>query len=334
MKSNVTVAIPVYNDEKYLREAIDSILHQTYKDFILLIINDGSTDSSQDIIASYTDKRIKLINHPCNMGRSAARNTALEAADTEYLAWMDADDISLPDRLQKQIAFLDSHPKISVCGSRVRYFHEMQGSSRHPATSSGILATTLFHPAIANPSAVMRLSSIRQKNISYDALFKRAEDFSFWADCFLIHSLNGFVVPDILLKYRVFSRPTNPEWHLKVIQNKVLPAIHMTCTVEETEIHAGLVVENRTSLIQKYGLESIFNWLERLDDHCQQQKVTFSPIVTSLIHAYAERVVAAAPNPLQALQLYRKYPLSKKHAFSHMYLRTAARWGYGLFKKG
>lgn len=332
MKSKVTVAIPVYNDEKYLREAIDSILHQTYKDFILLIINDGSTDSSQDIIASYTDKRIKLINHPCNMGRPAARNTALEAADTEYLAWMDADDISLPNRLQKQIAFLDSHPKISVCGSRVRYFHEMRGTSHHPATSSGILATTLFHPAIANPSAVMRLSSIRQKNIFYDVRFKRAEDFSFWTDFFLVHSLNGFIVPDILLKYRVFSRPSNPVWHLKVIQDKVLPAIHMNYTVSEAEIHAGLVVENHTSLIKKYGLENIFNWLERLNGHCQQQKLTFSPIVTSLIHAYAERLIAAAPNPLQALCLYRKFTLAKEHTFLHMYFRTAARWGYGLLK--
>lgn len=332
MKSKVTVAIPVYNDEKYLREAIDSILNQTYKDFILLIINDGSTDNSEDIIASYTDKRIKLINHSCNMGRPAARNTALDAADTEYLAWMDADDISLPDRLQKQIAFLDSHPEISICGSKVRYFHEMRGTSRHPATSSGILATTLFHPAIANPSAVIRLSSIRQKNISYDEQFKRAEDFSFWVDCFLVHRLNGFVLPDILLKYRVFSRPSNPAWHLKVIQDKVLPSIHINYTASEAEIHAGLVVENRTSLIKKYGLENIFNWLERLNGHCQQQKLTFSPIVTSLIHAYAERLIAAAPNPLQALCLYRKFSLAKEHTFLHMYLRTAARWGYGLLK--
>ena len=313
MKSKVTVAIPVYNDEKYLREAIDSILHQTYKDFILLIINDGSTDSSQDIIASYTDKRIKLINHPCNMGRSAARNTALEAADTEYLAWMDADDISLPDRLQKQIAFLDSHPKISVCGSRVRYFHEMRGSSRHPATSPGILATTLFHPAIANPSAVMRLSSIRQKNISYDTRFKRAEDFSFWTDFFLVHGLNGFVVSDILLKYRVFLRPTNPEWHLKVIQDKVLPSINMNYTSSEAEIHAGLVVENRTFLIQKYGLESIFAWLERLNNHCRQQKLTFSPIVTSLIHSYAERL--QLPIPYRPYASIENSPLRKNIPF-------------------
>ena len=231
----VTIAMPVYNDTLYLREAIDSILNQTYKDFIFLIINDGSTDNSEDIIASYTDKRIKLIKHPYNMGRPAARNTALEAADTEYLAWMDADDIAFPNRLQQQIAFLDSHPEISICGSKVRYFHEMRGTSRHPATSSGILATTLFHPAIANPSAVIRLSSIRQKNISYDEQFKRAEDFSFWVDSFLIHRLNGFVISDILLKYRVFLRPSNPVWHLKVIQDKVLPSIHINYTASEAD---------------------------------------------------------------------------------------------------
>lgn len=328
----ITVAMPVYNDDLYVSSSVNSILNQTFKDFTLLIIDDGSSDNSLDIISSYNDKRIKIVKHSQNMGRPAARNTALKYADGEYLAWMDADDIALPNRLQKQVAFLDSHPKISICGSKVRYFHEMRGTSRHPATSSGILATTLFHPPIANPSAVIRLSSIRQKNICYDNRFKRAQDFSFWVDCFLVHRLNGFVLPDILLKYRVFSRPTAPEWHFQVIQNKVLPAIHMTCTIEEIKIHAGLVVENRTFLIKKYGLESIFNWLERLNGHCQQQKLTFSPIVTSLIHAYAERLIAAAPNPLHALCLYRKFSLAREHTFLHMYLRTAARWGYGLLK--
>ena len=170
MKSKVTVAIPVYNDEKYLREAIDSILNQTYKDFILLIINDGSTDNSEDIIASYTDKRIKLINHSCNMGRPAARNTALDAADTEYLAWMDADDISLPDRLQKQIAFLDSHPKISVCGSRVRYFHEMRGTPHQESwqprfftlPSPTLALSCVFHPSGRKISPMIRGSNVQK----------------------------------------------------------------------------------------------------------------------------------------------------------------------------
>ena len=177
----------------------------------------------------------------------------------------------------------------------------------------------------------MRLSSIKQQKISYGLNFKRAEDFAFWVDCFLVHRISGFVIPEVLLNYRTFVRPTTPIWHRKVIQDKVNPALGINCSAEELDIHTGIVVENRAKLIGKYGLDGIFNWLEKLNNHCHQQNFFFSPIVTSLLHAYAERIIAAAPNPLQALRIYHKYTLSNNHDFLYMYLRTAARWGYRLF---
>ena len=106
MNKKITVFMPVYNSERYLKEAIDSILNQSYKNFELLIINDGSTDSSIDIIKSYNDSRIKLINNDCNKGLPYTRNLGLKLAKGDYIAIMDSDDISYIHRLKKQIEFL------------------------------------------------------------------------------------------------------------------------------------------------------------------------------------------------------------------------------------
>src|SRR5215472_9201923 len=99
--------MPVYNGEKHLREAIDSILSQTFRDFEFLIINDGSTDGSVEIIASYRDPRILLVHNEKNLGLIATLNRGMDLARGEYITRMDCDDISLPRRLEKQVAFME-----------------------------------------------------------------------------------------------------------------------------------------------------------------------------------------------------------------------------------
>lgn len=122
-KTTITVLMPVYNGEKYLKEAIDSILCQTYKDFEFLIINDGSTDKSEEIIRTYQDPRIRLINQP-NGGVSKALNTGLKNASGKYIARMDADDVSYPKRLQIQHDFLLKYPEYILIGSDVNYINQ------------------------------------------------------------------------------------------------------------------------------------------------------------------------------------------------------------------
>ena len=112
----VSVIMSAYNVEKYLREAIDSILNQTFKDFEFIIVNAGSTDGSQAILNSYHDPRMVIINVQ-NIGRSEARNKAIKISKGEYVAIMDADDISLPERLERQVKFLDYHKNIALVGS-------------------------------------------------------------------------------------------------------------------------------------------------------------------------------------------------------------------------
>jgi glycosyltransferase involved in cell wall biosynthesis len=113
----ISVVMSVYNGEKYLRQAIESILQQTYTDFEFIIIDDGSTDSSREIIQSYDDKRIRLVINEQNIGLTKSLNKGIRLAKGEFIARMDADDISLPQRFEKQVAYLDSHPEVGVLGT-------------------------------------------------------------------------------------------------------------------------------------------------------------------------------------------------------------------------
>ena len=115
----VSVVMPVYNGEKYLAEAIASILNQTFADFEFIIVDDCSQDGSAEIIRAFAkcDERIRLIQHERNLGEAAARNSGIAASSGELIAAMDCDDISLPERLEKQARFLQSHPDIGVVGT-------------------------------------------------------------------------------------------------------------------------------------------------------------------------------------------------------------------------
>jgi glycosyltransferase involved in cell wall biosynthesis len=117
MSPYVTVLMPVYNTEMYLKEAIDSILNQTFRDFEFIVINDGSTDSTSDIIESYSDPRIIYLQNEKNLGVATSLNKGLSIAKGTYIARMDGDDVSRCDRLEKQVAFMDANPEIGVCGT-------------------------------------------------------------------------------------------------------------------------------------------------------------------------------------------------------------------------
>ena len=120
----VTVLMPVYNAERFLREAIDSILGQSFKHFEFLIIDDGSTDASADIIASYRDSRIRFVRNRTNLGITPTLNKGIALASCELIARMDADDISHPQRLQKQFGYMKRNPECALLSSWARVISE------------------------------------------------------------------------------------------------------------------------------------------------------------------------------------------------------------------
>ena len=180
----VTVLMPVYNGEEYLSEAIESILKQTFTDFEFLIINDGSTDKSVSIIESFKDIRIRLVDNEQNLGLVKSLNKFIGLANGEYIARMDCDDISVADRLEKQIRFLDGTPNVSVVASHIRFMNadgEETGYWDNDIKTNSwqeIYETLPKDICIAHPTIVIRKSIIAK--YLYRSIQKNMEDWDLW----------------------------------------------------------------------------------------------------------------------------------------------------------
>lgn len=197
----VTVLLPVYNGEKYLREAIDSILNQTYTDFEFLIINDGSTDRTEEIILSYTDPRINYVKNEQNIKLIATLNKGLKLAKGKYIARMDGDDVSLPTRLEKQIGYMEKHPEIGLCGS---YIQTLEAGSeyiiKYQTESDQIKFRLLFDTHFPHPAAVLRKSVLTENNLEYELKYIHAEDYVLWNRMALHTGLHN--IPEVLVLKR------------------------------------------------------------------------------------------------------------------------------------
>jgi glycosyltransferase involved in cell wall biosynthesis len=200
---NISVVMSIYNAEKYLAEAIDSILNQTYFNFEFIIINDGSTDKSLKIIEKYQekDKRIVLINR-VNKGLIYSLNEGIKLAKGDYIARMDGDDISLPTRFEEQISFLDKNSDIGVCGSWIEIFAKNKKSNikKFAKNNQELKAQLLFSSPVAHPSAMIRKSILDKHSISYKKKYKNAEDYKFWLDLSKVTKLAN--IQKVLLRYR------------------------------------------------------------------------------------------------------------------------------------
>ena len=198
----VTVLMPVYNAEKYLAEAINSILNQTFTNYELLIINDGSTDKSEEIILKYSDKRIRYIKNDKNIRLVATLNKGIELAKGKYIARMDADDISFPTRLEKQITLLENNEDIGVCGSFLYVFGENIRNyiAKKPLTDIGIKSALLVQNPLGHPNVTIRKSILIKHHIRYDERFYRMEDWGLWIT--LMNKCKYANIPEILLQYR------------------------------------------------------------------------------------------------------------------------------------
>lgn len=204
MESNprVTVLMAVYNGEAYLSEAIDSILRQTFQDFEFLIVDDASTDQSLKIIQAQGNPSIRLVCNDENLGLAASLNRGLDLARGEYVARMDCDDVSLPTRLAKQVAFLDTNPDIGGCGTWVRYLANGAGKVvRYPSDPEIIRAGLLFNPLVAHPSVMLRKEPFSRYGLCYDPTLRRSQDYELWSRA--AHHLLFSNVQEVLLLYRL-----------------------------------------------------------------------------------------------------------------------------------
>ena len=191
----------VKDGEKYLRQAVDSVLQQTFGDFEFIIIDDYSVDSSTKIIEEYKDLRIRFIRNQSHLGLTKSLNIGLDIAKGEYIARLDADDVCLPKRFEDQIRFLNKHPQIGVLGTGISLIDD-QGTIQdvHFPTDHDLIKWQLcFYNPIAHPSAMMRLATVKQAG-GYDPALIHSQDYDLWWRMSFISELANLYEIDVHLR--------------------------------------------------------------------------------------------------------------------------------------
>lgn len=181
-KSRVSVLLPAYNAASTLPEAIDSILSQDYADFELLVINDGSTDETCLVLDRYASVPNLRVVHQENRGLIETLNNGLMMCAGEFIARMDADDIAMPDRLRRQVEFMQENPDVVCCGTAVEFFGDKRGVWKLPLTHEACVDTLLLGSCFAHPSVMLRKSALFASGIAYDKSALYAEDYALWCD--------------------------------------------------------------------------------------------------------------------------------------------------------
>lgn len=202
--SYVSVVMPVYNGEKHLSTAVESLLAQTFTDFKLIAVDDCSADSSLAILRSYHDKRIQIVENDWHRGVAIALNQGLALAEGELLFRMDADDVSLPQRLQCQIDFMKENPQVTICGSDTDLIDKEGSIIGHRDTKKGDqcikIALFLGETSLAHPAVAIRNVVLETNQIQYSEHYPYAEDYELWCRCSTFSTYEN--IPKTLLQYR------------------------------------------------------------------------------------------------------------------------------------
>jgi len=240
----VTVFMPVYNGEKYLKEAIDSILAQSFTDYEFLIVNDASNDNSVEIIKSYDDKRISFIENETNSGPILTSNKCFDLAKGEYIVRMDQDDISLPRRIEKQVAFMDKNKQVGVCGSWVKFFGDRTYIAKYAKSHKEIVTNMFLSCPFAHPSVILRKSMFNDFNLRYSQL--TGEEYELWVRASRHMRLAN--IPEVLLKYRTSPNQMTKSHESTYKANKIiwkmqLENLRIDISDEELNLHYLLMSE-------------------------------------------------------------------------------------------
>lgn len=203
----VSVVVPVHDAERFLAEAIESVLAQTYERFELVLVDDGSSDASAEIAETYArkDQRVKVLRNERNLGIVRTRNRAFAAADpsSKYFAVFDSDDVCLVDRLRLQVEFLEAHPEHALVGGHTLIIDELGrtiGERRYPTTHAEILKVITRYNPIAQPTVMIRRSALEEVG-TYSERYPRCQDYDLWlrmANRFELANLDAFT-----LEYRI-----------------------------------------------------------------------------------------------------------------------------------
>ena len=240
----ISVIMPTYNTKlEMLKESVESILNQTFRDFEFIIVDDGSTNGTDEYLNGIQDNRVRIIKNPHNIGITKSLNIGLREAGGKYIARMDADDISLPERLEKQFKYMEAHPDVVMCGCWLEDFGEKTAIRKiHIGDMDHYRIKTLFaNPGPWHPTMFIRHETLIEHCITYDEKLPYAQDYAL---CAVLGNLGEIkILPEVLFRCRIHSKRVSNEYYeqqqkcMMVTQKKLLLELMGNVTDEEVGFH-------------------------------------------------------------------------------------------------
>ena len=250
----VSVLMTIYNAERYLREAIDSVVAQTFGDWELIAVENGSADASPTILASYADDRIRTYFLPQNIGRTPALRYAFDHAQGEYIAILDADDVALPHRFATQCEFLDDRSEYAAIGSHVHVINSRSkkvSSPIVPSTDRDIQWVVLFGSPLLHSSVIMRRDIVCELG-GYDETFSYAQDYALWS-CFITKGYRMMNLPDVLT-------------HIRTHDDQTTVRVGKTAVLEEHSIVGQRIIKAQLGMTLSSGaVKEMYRLVDRFD---------------------------------------------------------------------
>ncbi|PJJ58991.1 glycosyltransferase family 2 protein [Hymenobacter chitinivorans] len=316
MSPRVSVLVPVYNVEAYIQETLRSLLRQTYQDFEIVVVNDRSTDRTAERIAELNDPRIRLVTNKVNLGRAGTDNYGMTLVRGELVAKMDGDDLCHPERLARQVAFLDAHPEVDIVGSWVQCFGAGQMLFEYPTQPADTRAMMVFNMTIGNPSVMLRTSLWTEKGLRYDDQLRQTEDYDFFGR--YLPQLTIANLPEALVQYRVLAhnvRPAVYEERLKVanqIRERLLSTFGVPYSARELHLHN--TISHHPFQLGDITLAEVHDWLWKIYTSNEHSRFADS---AAMLRAVAERwFLTCYLNPDRSHNSWREYyrqPLARHY---------------------
>ena len=322
MNPKISVVMSIYNGEKHLRESIESILNQTFTDFEFIIVNDGSTDGSLEIIESYKDSRIRIIDNEENIGLTKSLNKAIKKARGKYIARHDADDISLPTRLELQHEYLEKHPEVALLGTGIYVINEMgdeiEKRIMHPNPKKSLLKGNRF----IHGSVMFRKSLIDELG-AYNETLRYSQDYELWLR--------------LSKKYNMRNL-TSPLYKLRMHRSSILSK-----NIEEQQMYAVLArksaineIKEETLLDLQDNRSILYQTLNRSDKIMFHKAVAYNHVQNNDLPSFRRECFKAFKlNPFDVennLQLISSFFGLRGVRVTHQLYRYARYVLYKLFK--
>jgi glycosyltransferase involved in cell wall biosynthesis len=327
--------MPVYNGAAFLDAALNSILGQASADFEVLVIDDGSTDDSAIRVAARRDARIRLLRQPENLGLVAALNRGLDEALGEYVARMDADDVSLPQRFARQLAFLDSHPEVGVCGSWMEAFSPDETTVwTAPVDHDRIRCRLLFESVLYHPTVIMRREMLERHGLRYDPHYPHAEDYELWCRCVRHFRLAN--LDEVLLRYRIHDASVGGRKRAEKlttasrIRARLLDELGLAPTPDELAVHEAMALWETPA--ERVFLNRAEAWLLRLQAANRERAIYAEPLFNAVLaERWYHSCEQASSLGTKALRAWEDSPFRTLHAVP--FQRRLRFWGKCLMRK-